>query len=142
VLGTVPRVPPRPKRTEYAVSVDAAGQVTSDGRAPLDVPERWTPEHVVLAGLASCVLTSLRYHAGRARVGYEAAASASGAVMLRDDGRWGFVDIECAVDLRIEPVPPALDELLAAAENGCFVGASLSPPPVYRWRVNGAAHSY
>ena len=30
-----------------------------------------------------------------------------------------------------------LGELLAAAERDCFVGASLTSPPRYRWTVNG-----
>ena len=28
-------------------------------------------------------------------------------------------------------------DLAAKAERDCFVGASLTPAPVYRWRVNG-----
>lgn len=39
----------------------------------------------------------------------------------------------------MEPVPPGdeLAALIAKAERDCFVGASLDPPPRYRWRVNG-----
>lgn len=135
-------MPPRPKRTEYAVAVDGLGHARAEGRPDLDVPEGWTPEHLVLAGLASCILTSFRYHARRAGIEYAASAEADGAVAIREDGRWGFVEIDCAVELRLDPLPPMLDELIAAAELGCFIGASLSPPPAYRWRVNGAAHSY
>jgi organic hydroperoxide reductase OsmC/OhrA len=137
-------VPPRSKRTEYAVTLDRAGRATSDGRPPLEVPERWTPEHLVLAGLASCILESLRYHGRRAGVDHTAGASASGAVMLREDGRWGFVDLDCLIDAELDPLPPAaaLAELLSVVENGCFIGASLSPRPAYRWRINGADYSY
>jgi len=135
-------VPPRPKRTEFAVTIDRPHHATSDGRGDLDVPDEWTPEHLVLAGLASCLLTSLRYHARRAELAVTATAEATGAVMTRDDGRWGFVEIECTVDLHVDPVPDTIDELIAATELGCFIGTSLSPPSAYRWRVNGADHSY
>ena len=37
--------------------------MTADGSSPLDLDEAWTPEHLVLAGLARCTLQSLRFHA-------------------------------------------------------------------------------
>jgi organic hydroperoxide reductase OsmC/OhrA len=138
-------VPPRAKRTEYVVNVDRALRPSLDGgRALLDVPDDWTPEHLVLAALASCTLISLHHHARRAGVDITAQATARGAVSPREDGRWGFVDFECLVDVELDPTPPG-DEtaaLLARAENGCFIGASLMPKPTYRWRVDGADYSY
>jgi uncharacterized OsmC-like protein len=128
------------KEFEYEIAQDRAGRVTAGGQAPLDLDEAWTPEHLVLAGLVRCTLQSLRFHANRAGVDFLAEASASGRVTKRDsDGRYAFVELEVSVELELEPEPTDLGELLAKAERDCFVGASLTPKPVYRWRVNGRA---
>ena len=98
----------------YSLGMDRAGRITADGGAPLELDPGWTPEHLVLAGLVRCTLKSLRFHADR-------------------------VGVDASFDVELEPVPPGeeLDALLAKAERDCFVGASLPPHPVYRWRVNG-----
>jgi len=128
------------KEFRYEIAQDRAGRVTAGGQAPLDLDEAWTPEHLVLAGLVRCTLQSLRFHANRAGVDFLAEASASGRVTKREsDGRYAFVELEVSVDLELEPEPAELGELLAKAERDCFVGASLTPKPVYRWRVNGRA---
>jgi hypothetical protein len=67
-------------------------------------------------------------------------ASASGRVTKREaDGRYAFVEIDVDLNLEVDPAPPGdeLTALIASAERDCFVGASLDPPPRYRWRVNG-----
>lgn len=131
----------RAKEFRYAISLDRAGRVTAGGQAQLDLDPAWTPEHLVLAGLARCTLQSLRFHADRAGVDFVASAEAS-AVVTRPapDERYAFVEIDAAIELEVEPLPPPeeLQELLALAERDCFVGASLRPHPRYRWRVNGA----
>ena len=52
-------------------------------------------------------------------------------------------DLDLDVDLELEveplPAPEQLRELIDKAERDCFIGASLSPTPRYRWRVNGSA---
>ena len=133
-------VPDREAKTfEYAISLDRAGRPAAEGGEPLELPEEWTAEHLVLAGLARCSLTSLRYHATRAGLDAVGSASARGRVTRReDDERYAFVEIECELDVEIEPEPGDLAELLAQAERDCFVGASLTTRPRYRWRVNGA----
>jgi uncharacterized OsmC-like protein len=126
------------KEFRYEIAQDRAGRVTADGEAPLDLDDAWTPEHLVLAGLARCTLQSLRFHANRAGGDYVADVSATGRVTKRDsDGRYAFVEIEVRVVLELEPEPSDLRALLALAERDCFVGASLTPQPAYRWRVNG-----
>jgi organic hydroperoxide reductase OsmC/OhrA len=130
----------RAKEFRYAISLDRAGRVTAEGRAQLDLDPAWTPEHLVLAGLARCTLQSLRFHADRAGVDFVASAEAS-AVVTRPapEERYAFVEIDAAIELEVEPLPPPeeLRELLALAERDCFVGASLRPHPRYEWRVNG-----
>lgn len=129
------------KEFRYAIGLDRAGRLTADGASPLDLDDAWTPEHLMLAGLARCTLQSLRFHTDRVGIDFLAKASASGVVTKRaDDGRYGFVDLDVEIDLELEPVPlrEELTALLAKAERDCFVGASLKPSPRYRWRVNGA----
>jgi organic hydroperoxide reductase OsmC/OhrA len=101
--------------------------------------EEWTPEHLVLAGLCRCVLTSFRYHARRAGHEPAAKASAHGVVTRREsDGRFAFVEIEVGLEVTLEAAPPeAVRELVEKAERDCFVGASLTVKPDYHWTVNG-----
>jgi organic hydroperoxide reductase OsmC/OhrA len=121
-----------PRRFEYAVIVAGDG--------PLRCDDDWTPEHLVLAGLGRCTLKSLAYHADRAGVRPRGTAAAQGVVEKRPgDGRYAFVEVECGLDVELEPAPERerLQELLELAERDCFVGASLTATPSYEWRVNG-----
>ena len=127
------------KTFEYAASLDVEWRLLADGDA-LEPGEAWTPEHLVLAGLMRCTLKSLRFHAERAQVAVRGSAAAEGVVTKREeDGRFAFVEIECGLDVQLDPLPEgrALAELLDLAERDCFVGASLRPAPRYEWRVNG-----
>jgi uncharacterized OsmC-like protein len=128
---------PRAKRFEHGVALLRDGRFSSDGET-VEVPENWTPEDSVLAGLLDCSLTSLRYHALRFGVAVEAQGSARGLVTKRDaDGRYGFVEIDVQFDVSFDPKPgeDEIAELLAKAERDCFVGASLTPAPAYTWNV-------
>ena len=122
------------KRLEYEV----AARLGEPAHAEPD----WTAEHLLLAALARCSLTSLDFHAKRRSIAVEGTASAEGVVTKRDeDGRYAFVEISCRLDVELEPLPDSeeVDELLALAERDCFIGASLTAPPHYAWRVNGKA---
>ena len=131
----------RPKRLEFAVQVDRAGRILAETGGPLDVPAAYSAEHLVLAGLGRCTLASLEYHARRASLELVVGrVSASGVVTRRDeDGRYAFVEVECRLDVRLEPAPTGdeLQALLEKTERDCFVGASLTAAPRYAWRVNG-----
>jgi len=85
---------------EYRVDTDRAWASRSGlGGSPLAREAEWTPEHLVLAGLSRCTLTSLEYHAKRAGVEATAAVTAHGTVTRReDDGRFAFVDVSVALD--------------------------------------------
>lgn len=129
------------RRFEYAVELDTDGAATSDrGGGVLRPDSAWTPEHLLLASLCRCTLTSLRHHAERAGVSFVSHCRADGTVSRRAaDGRYAFVTVNVDLGLALDPLPTPEDvgELLAKAERDCFVGASLTQPPVYRWRVNG-----
>ncbi len=126
---------------EFRVETDRDWRARSErGGSALPRDEAWTPEHLVLAALSCCTLTSLEYHAKRAGVEATAAVSAYGKVTRREaDGRFAFVEVTVALELTVEPrpEPPALKDLLEKAERDCFVGASLTAKPVYSWTIEG-----
>jgi organic hydroperoxide reductase OsmC/OhrA len=134
-------VSPGGKSFDYAVSLDETWDARSDrGGGVLAGSDEasWTPEHLLLAALARCTLTSLRYHCVRAGVTLTSSARAHGTVTRRDtDGRFAFVDVAFAGDIFFEPKPDeaAITQLLAKAERDCFVGASLTVTPSYTWQV-------
>jgi organic hydroperoxide reductase OsmC/OhrA len=129
----------RAKTFSYAVSVDRDGTARSEeGGPPIPEEEAWSPEHLVLAGLARCILTSLDYHARRSQLAVSGATEARAEVTQRDtDGRYAFVHIKVDVDVAIDPRPQSPRELVAKAERDCFVAASLTARPRYHWTVNG-----
>jgi organic hydroperoxide reductase OsmC/OhrA len=121
-----------PKRFEYSVSEHSG--------TPAHAEPEWTAEHLVLAGLARCSLTSLDYFGKRVNVAVSGSADADGVVTRREsDRRYAFVELHVALDVEIEPALEGdeLTKLLDSAERGCFIGASLTAKPVYEWRVNG-----
>ena len=126
---------------EYRVETDRDWTARSDlGGSPLAREASWTPEHLVLAGLSQCTLTSLEFHATRAGVEVTASVATNGTVTRREeDGRFAFVEIAVAIDLTGAPRPAAdvLQDLLQKAERDCFVGASLTAKPTYTWTIDG-----
>jgi organic hydroperoxide reductase OsmC/OhrA len=134
-------MPAAAKSFDYAVSLDETWDAWSDrgGGVLAGADEAsWTPEHLVLAGLARCTLTSLRFHSVRAGVTLTSRARARATVTRREsDGRYAFVDVafEGVVSFDPRPDDAAIAELLANAERDCFVGASLTAPPTYSWQV-------
>jgi len=129
----------RARTFTYAVSLDRDWTATSDeGGSPIPREDAWTPEHLLLTGLARCTLTSLRYHAKLRGLELRASAEASGTVTKREsDERYAFVEITVELEVSLEPAPENVRELVARAERDCFVGASLTVKPDYRWTVDG-----
>jgi organic hydroperoxide reductase OsmC/OhrA len=129
----------RAKHFEYWITLDDRGKLSADGR-PTNIGEEVGAEHLLLAALARCSLSSLAYFARQKGVEAHSSAYASGTVTLRDeDDRYGFTEIECRIEVELdgELAEADLKALLESAEWGCFVGASLRPAPRYKWRVNG-----
>jgi uncharacterized OsmC-like protein len=127
----------RAKHFEYWITLDESG-LSADGR-PMELADA-TAEHLLLAGLARCSISSLGYFARQRNVEARASAYASGTVTRREeDDRYGFTEIHCRMDVELdgELDDESLRSLLESAEWGCFVGASLRPAPRYTWRVNG-----
>jgi organic hydroperoxide reductase OsmC/OhrA len=134
-------MPPRPRVLEFDVTVDRNRTASSAlGGSALPREEEWWAEHLVLAGLLRCTLTSLDYSARRAGVSVVGSGRAHGRVTKReDDGLYAFVDIETRLEIEVEPLPErqATEELLHRAERGCFVSNSLTAKPAHHWNVNG-----
>jgi len=130
----------RGKELRYAVDLGESGIVRTEDGTPLETPAEWSPEHLVLAALVRCTLKSLRHHAHRAGIEVaDAKGSASALVTKREnDGRYAVVRSQVSLDVRLEPQPGRVEraELLAKAERDCFVGASLTAAPRYRWNVS------
>jgi organic hydroperoxide reductase OsmC/OhrA len=134
-------MPTRPRVLEFDVTVDRAGDARSSlGGSPLPRVVEWWAEHLVLAGLVRCTLASMDYSARRAGLNSKGVGSAHGVVTRRDDDDlYAFVGIETTLEVDLAPVPEpgALQELVARAEEGCFVSNSLTARPRHRWIVNG-----
>jgi uncharacterized OsmC-like protein len=131
----------RAKELRYAIELTPSGELREENGVVLEVPEEWSPEHLLLAALVRCSLKSLRHHAGRSGVEVRSAFGRGRALVTRreTDERYAFVqaDAELAVELDPEPEANALAALLAASERDCFIGSSLTAAPSYRWTVNG-----
>jgi len=125
------------KEFRYSVDLREGGALRTEDGTPLQTDPAWSPEHLLLAALVRCTLQSLRHHARRARIEVaEARGSARALVTKREsDGRYGVVsaDVELSVQLVPLPGPDELAALLEKAERDCFVGASLTVTPSYRW---------
>ena len=129
----------RAKHFDYWISLDERGQLTADGD-PVKIGGDVSAEHLLLTALARCSISSLEHFARQKDVEVSASAYASGTVTRREDQeRYGFVSFECKLDVQLtgELADEELRDLLASAEWGCFIGASLDPAPKYSWRVNG-----
>ena len=109
---------------------------TEDG-TPLEADPGWSPEHLLLAALVRCSLKSLTHHAQRTGISVEHAhGSARGRVAKREsDDRYAVVELGVDLDVRLSPQPGEheLAALIAKAERDCFIGASLTVTPTYRW---------
>ena len=127
------------RELRYAVDLAPAGEFLDENAVRLDVPPEWTPEHLLLAALVRCSLTSFTYHAERAGLAVgNRTGSARGMVTKREsDERYAFVEVDVDLAVAVEPEPEDIVGLLAKAERDCFVGASLTVKPRYHWTVNG-----
>ena len=128
------------KEFTYEVRLEDGGAMLADGSGPIEAPEAWRPDHFLVAALLTCTLESLRYHVERA--GLEASGRGEGHALVTKreaDERYAVVEVVVSYEIALEPDPgeEQIAELLMKAERDCFVGASLTVGPEYRWNVNG-----
>jgi organic hydroperoxide reductase OsmC/OhrA len=128
------------KEFRHAVDLRDGGSLRVEDGTALEVEPAWSPEHLLLAALIRCSLKSLAYHAQNRRIVVEHAhGSARSLIKKREsDDRYAVVEIEVDLDVRLSPQPgeQELSELIAKAERDCFIGASLTVKPAYRWTTN------
>ncbi|MBA3433199.1 MAG: hypothetical protein H0U08_03800, partial [Actinobacteria bacterium] len=100
-------MPTKPRVLELDVAIDRDRTARSAlGGSPIPPEDAWSAEHLVLAALVRCTLTSLDYHLRRAGLTASGSGQARGVVTRRDaDGLYGFVEIEARYDIELEHVP-------------------------------------
>jgi uncharacterized OsmC-like protein len=127
------------KQFRYAVDLDEGGSLRAEDGTRLEEDPTWSPEHLMLAALVRCSLKSLGYHARRAGIEVSDAHGSARALFTKreSDERYAAVENEVDLAVRLAPKPgdEELAELLAKAERDCFIGASLTTKPTYRWTV-------
>jgi organic hydroperoxide reductase OsmC/OhrA len=130
---------PKAKEFRYAVDLDEGGSLRAEDGTPLAADPAWSPEHLLLAALIRCSLKSLGYHARRAHIEVADAHGFARALFSKreSDERYAAVELEVEVAVRLSPKPgdEELAALLAKAERDCFISASLTTKPTYRWTV-------
>ena len=131
----------KPRVLEFDVSVDRERSAHSGrGGAPIPLADAWSAEHLLLAALVRCSLTSFDHHVAKAGLSATGSGHGRGVVAKRDgDGFYAFVDVEARIEVEVDPAPPAAvaQDLVAKAERGCYIGNSLAVKPRYHWKVNG-----
>jgi organic hydroperoxide reductase OsmC/OhrA len=90
----------------------------------------WSPEHLVVAAVASCYVTTLVSIAERRDVPLDAVeVRGAGYMTLRPDGRFGFIAVDLEVSLQTKPGrEDHVRSIARDAEHACLVAASLDLP--------------
>ncbi len=93
----------------------------------LGEPGRWTPEHFLLAAVASCFVSTFSGIAEKSRLGFASFKLDAEGVLGNEDGTWRFTEI------KLRPIVTILKEedrdrvlrLLEKAEKSCLIARSL-----------------
>jgi organic hydroperoxide reductase OsmC/OhrA len=126
------------------VQVDARGKKSLEVATPPEfqggLAGHWSPEDLLVAATASCFLVTLSAVAERRNVELlDAAATATGHISRRDDGRLGFTVVE--IDAELETVPGGEDAVRSAAKAAaerCLVSQALDVPVHVATKVTAA----
>jgi organic hydroperoxide reductase OsmC/OhrA len=142
---------------DFLFTVDVKGsaervvEVTTDAGLVLPVatpPEfrggvhgMWSPEHLLVAGAASCFALTLAGIADRREIPlHDVAISGVGHMTRRADGRFGFVVVELAVEITTEEgFEENARRAARAAESGCLIAQALRVPVEVELTVRAAA---
>jgi organic hydroperoxide reductase OsmC/OhrA len=149
-------VAPSSKTFNYGVSLRReAGRharAESEGRVAIEVGPpahfpgadegRWSPEHLFLTALASCMMLSFLAHADHADVDVEEYTSAiEGTIRRRaDDNRYAFTSIQVRPRIVVRSGQLELAQAqLAKAERDCFISASTRAEISVEWEISETA---
>jgi organic hydroperoxide reductase OsmC/OhrA len=113
-----------------AVRVSAAGLPTLDTAPPaeFDGPgDRWSPETLLCAAVADCLLLSFRAVARASKFEWSALECSVRGKLDRVDGRTQFTEIDVDATLRVPPGtdPERATRLLEKSEHVCLISNSL-----------------
>ena len=100
-------------------------------------PELWSPEDTFVAAAASCLGVKIAALAERDQLHLHGlSVDAQGIVGRRPDGRFGFVRIQQAVVVDVDPEDEMrARDVVAKAEDGCLVTVPLDLPVATRVEV-------
>lgn len=136
---------------EVKENAERVVEVTTDAGLALPVatpPEfrggvhgMWSPEHLLVAGAASCFALTLAGIADRRQIPlHDISISGVGHMTRRADGRFGFVVVELAVEITTEEgFEENARRAARAAESGCLVAQALRIPVEVELNVRVAA---
>ena len=122
--------------------VESEGRVTIEVGPPGGFPggddARWSPEHLFLGALSSCMMLSFLAHADHADIDVEECTSAiEGTIRRRaDDHRYAFTAIQLRPRVvvgrgQLETARGAL----AKVERDCFITASTTAEVSIEWEI-------
>lgn len=136
---------------EVKENAERVVEVTTDAGLALPVatpPEfrggvhgMWSPEHLLVAGAASCFALTLAGIADRRQIPlHDISISGVGHMTRRADGRFGFVVVELAVEITTEEgFEENARRAARAAESGCLVAQAMRIPVEVELNVRVAA---
>jgi peroxiredoxin-like protein len=110
----------------------------------LGEPGHWTPEHFLVAAVASCFVSTFSGIAGKSRLGFASFNVDAEGLLGNEDGTWRFREI------KLRPVVTILKEedrgqairLLEKAEKSCLIARSLEFKVVLLPVVNVETESF
>jgi peroxiredoxin-like protein len=93
----------------------------------LGEPGRWTPEHFLVAAVASCFVSTFSGIAEKSRLGFASFHLDAEGVLGNEDGTWRFTEIELRPIVTIfkEEDRERVIRLLEKAEKSCLIARSL-----------------
>ena len=93
----------------------------------LGEPGRWTPEHFLVAAVASCFVSTFSGIAEKSRLGFVSFNLDAEGVLGKEDGSWRFTEIKLrpAVTILKEEDRDRAILILEKAEKSCLVARSL-----------------
>jgi peroxiredoxin-like protein len=93
----------------------------------LGEPGRWTPEHFLVAAVASCFVSTFSGIAEKSRLGFASFNLDAEGVLGNKDGIWRFTEIKLrpVVTILKEEDRDRVTRLLEKAEKSCLVARSL-----------------
>lgn len=127
---------------------DASGLLDSGGRprivggAPPEFDGRaewWSPEHLLLASVTLCLMTTLQALAGRAKIPLARYGSRISGTLEKTAAGIVFTEIVATMEVAVaEEHRPRIDSLIESAKKYCIVSNALKVPVTVKAEVTPA----